>query len=120
MNPLQRACLKFCLELLGQSYQTSAFECALVCAWAALGFDEGGWLPLSSYVDVISKAIRMSQSFGFHVALLLGSDSKRRFAEMERKNAGDRPGEEEFCEVPSNQPGGDDLYGMVGCVARDH
>jgi hypothetical protein len=100
LNPLELACLQFCVELLDQHYQASAFECALVCALAALGYDQDGWLPLNSYVDILSKAIRIGQSFVVQHTLLLGSDSEDLFDYMKRKKAGYRTGEV-GCEIPS-------------------
>lgn len=100
MSPLRLACLQFCVELLDQHYQGSPFECALVCALTALGYDQDGWLPLNSYVDILSKAIRIGQSFVVQHTLLLGSDSEDLFEEMERKRAGDWTGGI-LCEIPS-------------------
>jgi hypothetical protein len=99
LNPLQLACLQFCVALLDQHYQASEFECALVCALAALGYDQDGWLPLNSYVDILSKAIRLGQFFAVQHTLLLGSDSEELFEEMERKMAGDWSGAV-LCEIP--------------------
>jgi hypothetical protein len=100
LNSLQLACLQFCVELLDQHYRASAFECPLVCALAAQGYDQNGWLPLNSYVDILSKAIRIGQSFAVQHTLLLGSDSEDLFEEMERKLAGDWSGAV-LCEIPS-------------------
>lgn len=100
LNRLQLPCLQFCVELLDQHYQASAFECPLVCALAALGYDQDGWLPLNSYVNILSKAIRIGQSFAVQHTLLLGSDSEDLFEDMERRKAGHWTGEV-CCEIPS-------------------
>ncbi|KAJ6117868.1 DNA helicase recq [Penicillium sp. IBT 18751x] len=94
LNTLQHACLDFCIALLDQPYQTSAFDCALVCGLAALGYDHRGWLPFNAYVDILSKAIRIGQSFVVHYALLKGSDSEDYFDYMEGKDAKEWQGEE--------------------------
>jgi hypothetical protein len=100
LNSLQLACLQFCVELLNQHYHDSAFECALVCALAALGYDQDGWLPLNSYVDILSKAVRIGQSLVVQHTLLLGSDSEDLFEDMQCKKDGDWTGEV-LCEIPS-------------------
>ena len=88
------------MELLNQHYQASAFECVLVCALAALGYDQDGWLPLNHYGDCLSKTIRIGQSLVVQHTVLWGSDSDDLFEEMERKRAGDWTGEV-LCEIPS-------------------
>lgn len=89
VNSLQLAYLQFCVELLDQHYQASAFECALVCALAALSHDQDCWLFYTSYMDILSKVIRIGQGFVVQHTLLLGSDSEDLFEEMDRKKAGD-------------------------------
>jgi hypothetical protein len=99
VNSLQLACLQFCVGLLDQQYQQSAFECALVCALAPLSHDEDCWLLRTSYVDILSKVIRIGRSLVVQHTLLLGSDSEFLFEELERKTAGDWRGEV-LCEIP--------------------
>jgi hypothetical protein len=53
VSALQLACLQFCAELVDQEYQDSPFDCALVCALAALGVDVHGWLNRDVYVDTL-------------------------------------------------------------------
>jgi hypothetical protein len=93
------------VELLNQHHRSSALECALVYALAALGHDSNCWLNWRSYADLLDKAIRIAQSFMVQHTLRSGSDSEDHFEDMERKKAGDSWGEV-ACEVPSelNRP----------------
>ncbi|KAJ5249574.1 hypothetical protein N7524_011890 [Penicillium chrysogenum] len=72
---------------------SSALECALVYALAALGHDSNCWLNWRSYADLLDKAIRIAQSFMVQHTLRSGSDSEDHFEDMERKKAGDSWGE---------------------------
>jgi hypothetical protein len=55
---------------------------------------------LNFYVDILSKAIRIGQSFVVQHTLLLGSDSEDLFDYMKCKKAGHWMGEM-ACEIPS-------------------
>ncbi|KAF3003903.1 hypothetical protein E8E15_000711 [Penicillium rubens] len=74
-------------------HRSSALECALVYALAALGHDSNCWLNWRSYADLLDKAIRIAQSFMVQHTLRSGSDSEDHFEGMERKKAGDSWGE---------------------------
>ena len=99
LRSLERACLQFCVELLDQHYEVETFECALVCALAALSHDDKGWLRLVSYVDILSKMIRIGQSLMVQHTLLLGSDAEERFEVLKRREAGLQTAEM-LCEIP--------------------
>ena len=70
-QPLERACLDFCIELLNQRIGADEYECALVCALAVLGRSRTGWHTADSFPPILSKIIKLSRFFVLGQALWL-------------------------------------------------
>lgn len=70
-QPIEKACLNFCLELLNQRVGADEYECALVCALAVLGRSRTGWHTPDSFSPILSKIIKLARFMVLGQALWL-------------------------------------------------
>jgi superfamily II DNA/RNA helicase len=61
MNPIQKACLDFCVELLNMEIEFNEYESALVCALSVLGVSKLGWRGPESYPPILSAVIKCAR-----------------------------------------------------------
>ncbi len=71
LTKIQRACLKFCIELLNQSITRKEYDSALVCALAVLGVKEDGWKGPEQYPPILSAVIKVARFIVVQKALEL-------------------------------------------------
>ncbi|EAU31635.1 predicted protein [Aspergillus terreus NIH2624] len=71
LEPRERACLEFCVELLNQRHRTHEYESALVCVMAVLGRGRDGWRDPKSYPPILSRVIKIARFFVVEKALWL-------------------------------------------------
>ncbi|KAJ5749393.1 hypothetical protein N7533_006421 [Penicillium manginii] len=70
-QPIERACLDFCIELLNQRIGADEYECALVCALAVLGRSRTGWHTADSFPLILSRVIKLARFLVLGQALWL-------------------------------------------------
>lgn len=70
-QPIENACLTFCLELLNQRIGADEYECALVCALAVLGRSRTGWHTPDSFPPILSRIIKLARFMVLGQALWL-------------------------------------------------
>ncbi|KAK4983003.1 hypothetical protein LTR50_007471 [Elasticomyces elasticus] len=61
LTKIQKACLKFCIEVLNQSITRKEYDSALVCALAVLGVKEDGWKGAEEYPPILSAVIKVAR-----------------------------------------------------------
>lgn len=79
LSTLHLACLDFSTELLNHVYQTSPYDCALVCTMAMLAHRHNGWLSPRGFPEVLFKVHRIGQSLVLHQTLLQAKDGQLLF-----------------------------------------
>ena len=62
MNPLEKACMGFCIELLNQRIHNREYDMALVCGMAVLGVAplQGGFRDPETYPPILSSIIKIA------------------------------------------------------------
>lgn len=66
--------LRFCIELLNQTYYAQEYESVLICAMAVLGRGESGWRDSKSYPPILSRVIKIARFMIIPKALWLDPD----------------------------------------------
>ncbi|KAK4999481.1 hypothetical protein LTR66_001501, partial [Elasticomyces elasticus] len=65
LTKIQKACLHFCIALMGQSVTRREHDSALVCALAVLGVKQDGWKGAEQYPSVLSVMIKVARFMPF-------------------------------------------------------
>lgn len=66
--------LRFCIELLDQTYYAQEYESVLICAMVVLGRGESGWRDAKSYPPILSRVIKIARFMIIPKALWLDPD----------------------------------------------
>jgi superfamily II DNA helicase RecQ len=71
LSGIQKACLRFCIELLNQAITRKEYDSPLVCALAVLGVKEEGWKGPEQYPPILSAVIKVARFMVVQQALEL-------------------------------------------------
>lgn len=74
LTDVQRACLRFCYELLRERITRKEYDSALVCALAVLGVKEQGWQGPDEYPPILSAMVKVSRFLVVQQGLELEAD----------------------------------------------
>ncbi|KAF7591297.1 hypothetical protein BBP40_001673 [Aspergillus hancockii] len=98
MNDMERAYLKFCIELMNQTYHTQEYKSVLIYAMTLLNHIECGWWDPESYPLILSRVIKITRFMFIQKTFAAAVE------DIETNSAYDSGGDDELSSSPPTSP----------------